>query len=491
MDSRPTAPTFDPNRQKLDRTSKDGYRRASSFAIAGLGLCPVALFWGFSVDDAWIVTRIVEVAKYTGTFSLNPGEPAVDAVTPLGFAQLLCLLSSALHWPVFEVARGLGVLSWAGAYFVAARSFRSLGVREGALLGLMAFVSVTGGAWAGAGLETPVVALILTTGLSLLERSPLLAASLAGLGAALRPDLIPIVLVASQLHHRSPPVRLRIFVFALLPVLLIMGVRGAVFGEVLPLAFRAKPPDLATGLRYALGSLAFSGPFWLLIAGRGAEGRRLGAVALVHWVSLVLAGGDWMPLYRLSCPLLPWVSVLGVRAARGRVVTCAAILLSLGGPLLLTLSYRPDAVEVIRTRRALIESARPLLEGAHRVSSVDIGWLSQAAPGDVVDLSGVANPRVARLPGGHTSHRIPAAFLDHERVDAWVVRVWDSPESTNGLVAEEPSLPSPGRAVYAVDRELLRGAAELGFVSKGEISIDRTGSSYAILRRDPELLGAF
>lgn len=487
MVSRQGALTFDSNCQMLDRTLKAGYRMAPSLATAGLALVPIALFWGFSVDDAWIVTRIVEVAKSTGTFSLNPGAPPTDAVTPLGFAQLLFALSAATGLPPLGVARGLGVVAWGATYFVAAcwLTHEKVTFARRTLFGFLAATSVTGAAWAGAGLETPVIAWILTSGLLLSERSRALGALLAGMAAALRPDLTPLALLAPQLYRRRVSERWQLLALTVAPTAVVMGIRLSVFGDFLPLGFRAKPPDLSTGLRYALGSIVLSGPFCFLIAARGRDGRRLGALTLVHFLSLILAGGDWMPLFRLSCPLLPWASVLAIRSSRGRYAVPVAMILSLAGPLLLTVYYRSDATQVIETRGALIEKARPKLAGAARVASVDIGWLSQAVEGNVVDLSGVANPRVARLPGGHTSHRIPSAFLDRERVDAWVVRVWDREPGANPKGQGAP--PAPERAVYAVDRELLRGAEDLGFVLMGELSIARTGSSYAILRRAPVL----
>jgi hypothetical protein len=108
MDSPSEAPTFDPICRLLDRTRKAGYLALSGTLCALAALVPIALFWGFSVDDAWIVTRVIEVARTTHTFSLHPGEPPVDVVTPLGFAQFIALLSFALQADPPLVARGLG-----------------------------------------------------------------------------------------------------------------------------------------------------------------------------------------------------------------------------------------------------------------------------------------------------------------------------------------------------------------------------------------------
>lgn len=457
---------------------KAGYGAPSGALCALLALAPVALFWGFSVDDAWIVTRVIEVARTTHTFSLNPGESGVDAVTPLGFAPFISIVSSALDADPAEVARGLGAAAWALAFYVAGRAVARHApapLRIGAVA-CSALVSVTGAAWAGAGLETPFIALLLTLGFSLSETSSSRGSLTLGLAAALRPDLIPLALVSGQIEKHSLRRRLLIAGLTLAPVALVMALRFRIFGDFLPLAFRAKPPDFGSGVRYALGSLLLSGPFFWAIAARGPLARRMLILILVHAASLVFAGGDWMPLYRLSCPLLPWLAALGARSAQGRRSLAALVLMALG-PLLLTIYYRSDAVQVVETRQALIRDARPLLVSATRVAAVDIGWLSHATAGSVVDLSGVANPRVARLPGGHTSHLVPSAYLDHERVDTWVVRIWDDGGGLHGL-------PEPSRAVYTVDGRLLRHAEELGFRLRGSLPIPRTGSSYVILGRD-------
>jgi hypothetical protein len=59
----------------------------------------------------------------------------------------------------------------------------------------------------------------------------------------------------------------------------------------------------------------------------------------------------------------------------------------------------------------LIDAARPALAGARRVAALDIGWVSAATEGDIIDLAGVTDPRIAALPGGHTSKRVDGPLL--------------------------------------------------------------------------------
>ena len=62
-------------------------------------------------------------------------------------------------------------------------------------------------------------------------------------------------------------------------------------------------------------------------------------------------------------------------------------------------------------RAALIAEARPVLAHDRRIAALDVGWVGAASDADVIDLAGVTDPEVAFLPGGHTSKRIPRAWL--------------------------------------------------------------------------------
>jgi hypothetical protein len=69
----------------------------------------------------------------------------------------------------------------------------------------------------------------------------------------------------------------------------------------------------------------------------------------------------------------------------------------------------------------LIERARAPLSGARSIAALDIGWVGAATSASIVDLAGITDPRVAMLPGGHTSKRIDDALLRTRDVDALVL----------------------------------------------------------------------
>jgi len=140
----------------------------------------------------------------------------------------------------------------------------------------------------------------------------------------------------------------------------------------------------------------------------------------------------------------------------------------------------------------------PLLAGAKRVASLDVGWVGAAGDYDVIDLAGVTDPEVAYLPGGHTSKRLPADFLERRGVDALVllanVDAGAGRASADSDAVGTPALagspvagtgPAPLDYARQVEQRLmgLRGAA--GFAPVGILPLNPR-QAYVVLRRPPE-----
>ena len=94
------------------------------------------------------------------------------------------------------------------------------------------------------------------------------------------------------------------------PWLLAASIRWLLWGRPAPLAVLAKPSDLAHGAVYALPAILFTGaPLAALgpVAWSRLPGwpRTLVIGAFLHLAVVAWAGGDWMPLARLVCPVLP------------------------------------------------------------------------------------------------------------------------------------------------------------------------------------------
>jgi hypothetical protein len=453
-------------------------------------LSAVCLFWGFTVDDAWIVSRVAEFGKGTGRFSFNPTGPITDAVTPLGYAQLLALLAAGAGLDVFTVARFLGAAAWLGTWaWLAHLMHRTRGSQRALALALAPLVCVPGAAWAGAGLETPLVAALFTFGLiGTLGPARFSAAPFVlGFTGAIRPECWPACLLAAGLAA-EPSARRCIgnLALACIAPVVLMSIRLHLFGHPLPLAAVAKPPDPSFGVRYGLGAALLSGVpwLWLGLVGRGgpaaedrpAESRvRSVVVFLLFLGSISMAGGDWMPLFRLIVPILPWVSFEALRLGRPGILGWAGWGLAAATTLSLGVAFRPDSIRTLETRRAWVHEGRRLLEDRKNVAAVDVGWVGRATSAQITDLSGVTDPQIARLPGGHTSHHVPAALLDRRGVDTWIVR--------GTLDRSAVAVPESIRATYLVDARLLRSASAMGFRFGGELAIARTETSYFVLVR--------
>jgi hypothetical protein len=205
------------------------------------------------------------------------------------------------------------------------------------------------------------------------------------------------------------------------------AIRKHAFGSALPLAASAKPSDFVHGVSYALSAALFLGPTWALI---GPGWRKLGErpksfalAATVHLAALIAVGGDWMALWRLAVPAVPalvWVSH-DLMSVRNRAWTTANTIMTLAVMTLVGWQVGWPARHVMQARIELIRNASPLLNGARMTAGLDVGWLGVATPNDILDLAGITDPRVAALPGGHTTKRIPNSWFDFRTPDALVL----------------------------------------------------------------------
>jgi hypothetical protein len=391
-------------------------------ALVGvLAALPTSVWlWGFTVDDALITARVAtNIARGLGS-RFNTHGPAVDAVTPLGYAHLLSIFGHGDVLATFQVAKWLGVSAWLVAAALLGARIASAGRRRVRFLPLLVVaVSAPLGAWASSGMETGLVTLLGTSGLT---SGPWAALSL-GVAAAWRPELAPfavaLVVSRSLVARASLAQGAKSLALIALPIAGVLLLRERWFGRLVPLAFYAKPSDFAHGLRYALGAFAFSGLPWLLLAtpselARATRAVRPLLVALaVHLFALVLCGGDWMSLYRLLVPVLPCAALAAAFIAEDAraLANLARSSLALLSSLLLAFGLGAPARRVGAERAALIAEARPHLAEDARIAALDIGWVGAASAADVIDLAGVTDAEVAFFPGGHTSKRIPRAWL--------------------------------------------------------------------------------
>jgi hypothetical protein len=255
----------------------------------------------------------------------------------------------------------------------------------------------------------------------------------------------------------------------------------------------AKPSDFEHGGWYALEALIWSGPLWLWLHLRsnapnlpvqaarnsffGLERPEaaLAIAILFHFLSVALAGGDWMPAYRLVTPILP--AMLRVACVlprtRGKPLAVLGVLLAVTSMTNIARKLTPTARHVVERRHSLIRNAARALEGATVVAAPDVGWVGAAFDGDIVDLAGATDPDIAHLRGGHTSKRIDLRLLLSRRVDRVVVL----------LAPKEHLQPTWTKSRFAreIDYRAAALAAQMACVPSQELPIPDTQQSYVLL----------
>jgi hypothetical protein len=405
------------------------------FVLGVLAALPAFLYLrGFTVDDALIPARYATNIAHGLGYRFNAHGRSTDGVTPLGFPYLLAPFAYKGPLAALGAARALGAVAWLGAAGMLGAAIARIGgsaVRYAALL--LVLCSAPLGAWAWGGLETGLVVALSTAAAVLPLRSGHAPAAGALLGACawLRPEMIAysIWLGASRVRTaESKRGKLLTACFVVLPWLAAALIRAMVWGRPAPLAVFAKPSDVAHGAAYVLPAILFTGAplaalgplAWAKVSGWP---RALILGSFIHLAVIVLAGGDWMPLARLICPVLPPLALAAAHLLSSSSSSLMAVIrLSTGcvAQVVVFAMRGPAAAHILRDRLALIDAAVPVLAGAGVVATIDVGWVGSATQAEIVDLAGATDPEIAALPGGHTSKAVSGAFLTARRPDRLV-----------------------------------------------------------------------
>ena len=462
------------------------WRRPLAWTLC-VGVPPVAFSWGFSVDDALISARVAHQWATGAGYVFNPRGPVVDAVTPLGWVFLLAPFAEGSVLDGFAAARWLGTIAWLAAVLVTARQLLA-NVRAPARYWAMAVLglSTAPAAWASSGMETGFVALL---GACAVTRSRW-ATLAAGVAAGWRPELIPWAMVlgvgsfwTTEVVSRRSWRSLIGVGAALLPVLVVGCCRWLGFGSAAPLAVLVKPPDFRFGVYYVAATLIWAGPLWLLVACKPWRGlppryQVIGLSIAAHTAALSLAGGDWMPLFRLWIPVWPSILLLGavLLERSGKLAQILRISLAVMFSVVVTATTVLPGRSVVATRRSWIAQLRPMMKPGDIVGTLDIGWVGASTDGEVVDFAGLTDPMVARLSGPHHAKHLENGFLDRRRVNVLVLLV-----DSVSLWQQSPAL------VYSrtVERRLFRQRGIGDFSKVGEVGSAASGQTYVIMRRPP------
>jgi hypothetical protein len=443
---------------------------------------PLYVLRDFMVDDALVTARIAHHLATGIGYRFNTHGPVVDAVTPLGFAHALAPFGRAGPLQAYRAAKWLGALAWLVSAGLLGHWVSGLGKRPARYLPLSVLVcSAPLAAWAASGMETGLVTLLCTLALAQTRW----AALAAGMAAGLRPELIPWAVVLSFGASKAQNERLgavsAALTLAVVPAIAAGAVRALAFGHAAPLAVLAKPSDLEHGFVYAAFALVGTAVLPLDLAGRAyfrvdAHYRAIGLSLLAHAGALVLVGGDWMALYRLMVPLVPGAVL--VSAALAEVSTIGATLMRVGtGVVICMILFAKTGVRarhVGAQRIDLIRRAQSSLAGAKQVAALDVGWVGCATAVDITDLAGITDRSIARLPGGHTSKRVPRSLFEQREVDALVL-----------LLAPGARLTRPwwASAFHRAVEQRVAGLLQADFEVRAELALGGTSQHYVVLRK--------
>jgi hypothetical protein len=425
----------------------EGARSGASLAGAATVLAVGVAAWPYTVDDAFITARYARNLAAGLGYGMNAGQPSDGVTGPLWLLPQIA--AYRLGVDAIACAKAIGLACSALAAWCALRKLRSrTGGRRAAGAGaLLIALSPSLGTWAIAGLETGLATLLVTTAALAATRAArpagiALGACVAAL-AWLRPEiaLLGAVLIAygALRDRRAGAAALAL---AVIGAGTVIAFRLALFDDPLPLSYRAKLGSLAHGARYTATaavlatSLAGLG-LALYGALRGRRDDRAIAIALLaHLLAVVLAGGDWMPGYRLLVPVLPLYAMLAaVGAARLSIrrprLAVLGVALACALPALDLATRIGDLRASARNRARIAPLARLLASDARVVALVDVGYLGLSSGVEVVDLGGLTDPVIARMPGGHLEKRIDPEYLRARDPDVIVLHSASPPRIGN------------------------------------------------------------
>jgi hypothetical protein len=450
-------------------------------AILVVGLCA----WPYTVDDAFIVARYASRLAGGRGYTFNDGS-ATDGVTgPLWL--LPGVIASLAHLEPVWAAKSLGLacMALACGLLVKRLSRRARGTTYACSAAALFACQPELGGWGVAGLETGAATLVLTGAWLTLTARPSLSrrvflGALLGVLPWLRPELLAasgVILITAAWRlgwARASPV----FALSALGLLSLIAFRWRTFGSVVPLAYHAKQGSLRHGIEYGARGvvlvLGVFGAFLIVRAWRvGRWDDRVGTIVfVVHTIAVVLAGGDWMPGFRLFVPVLPIaIGVIAVglvrpeprlepRRPRDSVLTkrwegygrlaCAVAAMAV---LSIDLATRIPEWRAAGLSREIAgrELATRLRQSARRVALVDIGYLSYASGVEAIDLGGITDPEIGHLPGGHLAKAVPDSLLSARAPDALILHS-----------AQPPLVAADGRllaiAGYPVEQRVASGA---------------------------------
>lgn len=304
-------------------------------AAACIGLFVLQIFlWPHITDDAYITFRYAWNLATGNGLVFNPGERVEGFSNPL-WTLALAGSYALTGADITDLARVLGILCSTAVLFIAFRfALTADGATAAGLAVLLIALNPGFHVYASAGLEGPLLSLLLVSGFALSEaktpRGRLGAALVMGLAGITRPEGPAYALLWFFATLETGPSlaailqrdRLRLLVL-LTPMLLWQTFRLAYFGAWLPNTAIAKVPGvfgefidfpeyITPWLVAAGGPLLLA--LWSVLPPQQFRVRNLERVALgiigANLIFVAYAQGDWMLFGRFITPVWPVLSVV-------------------------------------------------------------------------------------------------------------------------------------------------------------------------------------
>jgi len=314
-------------------------------------LIPVLIFfsvqlqaWNFLVDDAFISFRYAKNFSEGHGLVFNPGETPVEGYTNFLWTLLLAFGAKAgISFTLAARLMGIGSALGAACYACLTVHFLLRAKSPGAdpawagMAGALTLANAGMILWAGAGLEAPLFALLLTAGgfhcLRMFHApsrfEAVVVAAILVLLSLCRPEAAALAGLLALGLLNLPKDRGATWAMRLLPLLALIlvgaiyhGWRFHYYGNLLPNTYYAKVghgvDQWTRGMEY-LGDyfLNFGGWLWaliLLFAWRRMEGTTsrllLLGIPAVALAGVAAVGGDALPMYRFIVPVVPLLAVL-------------------------------------------------------------------------------------------------------------------------------------------------------------------------------------
>ncbi|WP_437548483.1 hypothetical protein WME97_00290 [Sorangium sp. So ce367] len=418
----------------------------------------------FTIDDAYISYRYARNFARGLGLVYNAGERIEGYTNFLWTVLLAGGIKLGLDPDVVaKVLGGLAACGSLGALYLLSARLRPYGAVPCIATWLFASSIVQSG-YAVFGLETPLFVLLVLAGTEMMFRErdrgtgfPYsgLVFGLAGLTRPEAPMFIGIPMLFLGLRFFGRQNLLRGVVFAA-PIACHMLWRHSYYGTWLPNTLSAKTGSLAEQLAGGQHYLAeYAGHTWpalllglfglcVAIVARHRDALCVAALALAVGGYVLLVGGDWMPYYRFMSPFEPFcflLAGLGARAllepllaqlsaraadapeggtialAAGAGVLALGCLIALG-------AFRAQRIE--RAQHRILDDEKRFWDSAAggvanwfkehgkpgEVAVGDIGYIGYVTDYPVLDLLGLVDPVISKLPGGYTRKTGPG-YVQH------------------------------------------------------------------------------